>query len=102
MRIVEGNRDQDSEPLSTIVVCVNERLGATAISCGGSDSVTIADALEAGVQARELDVVIDRVHCLGLCTRGPNVRFIPGGDWFTEVKPADADRILDRFEEATE
>ncbi|MBT3788309.1 MAG: (2Fe-2S) ferredoxin domain-containing protein [Alphaproteobacteria bacterium] len=98
MKIIEANRTADSKPLSTIVICVNERFGASSVSCGGSDSVAIADALEAELQSRNIVVEVDRIHCLGLCAKGPNVRFFPGGDWFNEVTVENVTEILDRFE----
>jgi (2Fe-2S) ferredoxin len=100
LKIIEANRTAESTALSTVVVCVNERFGATSVSCGGSDSVAIADALESEMKSRNLGVEIDRIHCLGLCASGPNVRFFPGGDWFTEVSVEDVPEMLDRLEAA--
>jgi (2Fe-2S) ferredoxin len=98
LKIIEANRTADSTPLSTIVICVNERFGGTSVSCGGSDSMAIADALEVELQSRNIVVEVDRIHCLGLCAKGPNVRFFPGGDWFNEVTVDNVAEILDRFE----
>jgi (2Fe-2S) ferredoxin len=98
LKIIEANRTAESSALTTVVVCVNERFGATSVSCGGSDSVAIADALESEMKARNLVAEIDRIQCLGLCASGPNVRFFPGGDWFTEVSVDDVPEMLDRFE----
>ena len=97
MKIIDAKRDAESDPLTTIVICVNERLGAASVSCGGTGSVAIADALKAGLQSRNLDAIVDEVHCLGLCARGPNIRFFPGGDWFNEVTVQDVPEILDRY-----
>jgi (2Fe-2S) ferredoxin len=97
LKIIAANRTAASAALSTIVICVNERFGVSSVSCGGSNSVAIADALEAELKVRNLSAEIDRIHCLGLCARGPNVRFIPGGDWFNEVTVDDVPEIIDRF-----
>jgi (2Fe-2S) ferredoxin len=101
LKIIEANRTADSKPLATIVICVNERFGATSVSCGGANSVAIADAVEAELKSRSLDIEVDRIQCLGLCSQGPNVRFFPGGDWFNQVTVDDVNEILDRFEAAT-
>jgi len=101
VKIIEASRDRESPALSTIMICVNERFGPTAVSCGGSDSVAIADAVESGLKERQLVIEVDRIHCLGLCAKGPNLRFFPGGDWFNEVTVADVPQILDRLEDAS-
>jgi len=101
VKIIEASRDSESPPLSTIVICVNERFGPKAVSCGGSDSAAIADAVDAGLKERQLAFEVDRIHCLGLCAKGPNLRFFPGGDWFNEVTVDDVPEILDRLETAS-
>jgi len=70
-----------------------------AVSCGGSDSEAVADALEAGIDSRNLNAKVERIRCLGLCAKGPNVRFVPGGSWFHEVNPEDAVEILNHLAE---
>ena len=84
----------------TVVVCVNVRLGAKAQSCGGSDSEEIAEALEAGIEARGLAAEVARIHCLGLCSLGPNVRLVPNGNWYNQVALGDAEAILDDLSSA--
>ena len=98
MKIIEANRSADSAPLSTIMVCVNVRFGVGSAGCGGAGSVNIADDLEAGLKDRNMEMIVDRIHCLGLCNQGPNVRFYPGGDWFKEVALEDVPAILDRLD----
>jgi (2Fe-2S) ferredoxin len=98
LKIIEANRTSESAALTTIVICVNERFGVSSVSCGGSDSAAIADAMDKELKTRNLVVEIDRIHCLGLCASGPNVRFFPGGDWFTEVSVDDVPEMLNRLE----
>ena len=95
MKIIEGKKIAATEGPTVIVVCVNVRIGAMAVSCGGSHSEAIAEALEAGVARRNLNARIERIRCLGLCAKGPNVRLVPGGSWFNEVAVEDAEAILD-------
>ena len=59
----------------------------------------MADALEAGVRERGIDVQIERLVCFGLCAKGPNMRRIPGGDFLHNVTMDDIARILDELEE---
>ncbi len=97
MNITEGKTLAPSEQPVVVVVCVNQRIGPMAVSCGGSNSEAIADALQAGIEGRGLSAKVERIHCLGLCAKGPNVRFVPGGSWFHEVIPDDAETILDHL-----
>jgi len=97
MIILEGKDVTAADQSPVVVVCVNVRIGPKAVSCGGSESQSIADALEAGIKARGLDATVERIRCLGLCAKGPNVRFVPGGAWFNEVAVTDAGAILDHL-----
>jgi len=97
VKIIAGKNVSTSDEPAVVVVCVNVRIGPRAVSCGGSDSEAIADALEAGIKSRDLNARVERIRCLGMCAKGPNVRFVPGGSWFNEVELNDADTILDHL-----
>lgn len=98
MKIIPGQSVAASAEPIVVVVCVNLRIGPMAVSCGGADSEAIADALEAGIRRRQINAKVERIRCLGLCSQGPNVRFVPGGSWFNQVAPGDAEAILDHLE----
>lgn len=83
---------------TTIVVCVNRRFRADRPSCAARGSITVAEALERGVEERRLGVRIERICCLGECQRGPTVRVAPGGAFFLGVTADDVPGILDRVE----
>jgi len=83
----------DATP-NALVVCVNLRLRADAPSCAARGGIAIADALEHGVTARNLNVAVERICCLGLCTQGPNIRLAPGGAFYSEVSLGDVPAIL--------
>ncbi|MBF0269066.1 MAG: (2Fe-2S) ferredoxin domain-containing protein [Alphaproteobacteria bacterium] len=87
-----------SERPSGIVVCINNRFTASRPSCALGGSEAIADALEQGLLERGLALTVERLHCLGECAKGPNLRLTPGGRFFHHTKLADVPAILDEIE----
>ncbi len=87
-----------NERITTIIVCVNDRFTASKPSCARGQSVAIADELERLVAERGLPLSVERLHCLGECALGPNLRLAPGGKFFHHVKLADVTSILDEIE----
>lgn len=81
-----------------IVVCVNMMRGPRGKCCGQSGSPEIADALEAGVQARGLKVEVDRIVCLGKCSDGPNLKIV-GAEFRQNLTLDDVPVLLDEFQE---
>ncbi|MBF0168013.1 MAG: (2Fe-2S) ferredoxin domain-containing protein [Alphaproteobacteria bacterium] len=81
-----------------IIVCINDRFTASKPSCARGGSVAIADALEQAIAERGLALTLERLHCLGECALGPNLRLAPGGRFFHHVKLADIPAILDEIE----
>lgn len=82
----------------TILVCINRRYRGDQPSCAGRGSEQIAIELEAGIVARRLNVRLERSVCMGQCTRGPTVRFSPGGRFNLETAIADIPALLDEIE----
>jgi len=78
----------------TLLVCVNPGVRPDRPACGRRGSEAIADALEAGIRERGIDIVFERLRCFGWCSRGPNLR-IEGGPAMYGVTLDDVPRILD-------
>lgn len=88
-----------AERPTSLVVCINNRFAASRPSCAMGGSEAIADALQQGIWQRGLPLAVERLHCLGECARGPNLRIAPGGKFYHHVKLADVPAILDELEE---
>ncbi|MDP6602739.1 MAG: (2Fe-2S) ferredoxin domain-containing protein [Rhodospirillales bacterium] len=82
----------------TLLICVNRRFGSDKPSCAARGSVEIADALEAGVRTRRIDIETERLRCFGQCPHGPNLRPAPGGSFFHRVAIEDVPSVLDTLE----
>ncbi len=79
-------------------ICVNRRFGSDRPSCGTRGSVKIADAIEAGVRDRKINVIVERIVCFGMCNVGPNMRLVPGGEFHKSVNLDQVDEILSSLE----
>ncbi len=82
----------------TFAICVNRRLGADKPSCAARGSESIADAMEAGIRERGIQVGMERLVCFGMCMDGPNARLIPGGAFHKGIKKEDVQALLDELE----
>ena len=80
-----------------LIVCVNERLGASQRSCVGSGSLDLIEQIQALIDTAGLDVKIVRRECLGRCEQGPVMRFAPAGPFFTEIDAARLNHIIDEL-----
>jgi (2Fe-2S) ferredoxin len=81
-----------------ILICTNRRLTGQSPSCGGSDAESLALRLEQLIAERGLKIGIERGTCLGRCTDGPTLRFIPGGEFFTNLSPEQLPQLIDKLE----
>lgn len=75
--------------MKSIIICINHRANPNQPSCGARGSAEIADCLEAEVSRNKYDIRIERFNCLGFCDNGPNLKTMPDGRFFHEVKFAD-------------
>lgn len=106
MDVKEPKSSRRTEPPSSILVCINRRIGMRfgreVPSCAGRGSETLADLIELRLKERGLAdrVEVERFFCFAQCEVGPNVRFFPGGTWFSGVGQEDVGAILDRLEGA--
>jgi (2Fe-2S) ferredoxin len=85
-----------SRPVS-LVVCINEKLGAGQRSCVGNGSIALISQLEAMIVSAKLDVPVVRRECLGRCAEGPAMRIAPAGPFFTEIDETGLGNILDQL-----
>jgi (2Fe-2S) ferredoxin len=88
----------DATDTPKFAICVNRRFGSDRPSCGTRGSEAIADAIEAGVRDRGIDVTIERIVCFGMCNDGPNMRLVPGGAFHKAVEMDQVDDILSTLE----
>ena len=82
-----------------ILICVNRRFKADEASCAQRGSVAIAEAIEAGIQERRIDIAFDRFICFGQCNKGPTVKLVPG-DFILGTRLDMVDGILDDMQAA--
>ena len=81
------------------MVCINRRFRADEPSCAQRNSEKLADALEAGIQERRIDITLERSVCMGHCQTGPTVRLAPGGRFFHGPPLSQVNTILDELED---
>jgi (2Fe-2S) ferredoxin len=84
----------------TVFVCTNARDGGR-VACGnpGRGGLELCEALKNGAKKLGLKgkVRVARAGCLDLCEKGPNVFLYPDGEWFSGIKPEDAEGILKKL-----
>ena len=80
-----------------VCVCTNTRTdGRPACANPGRGGNEVWAQLKEGTAKAGLkgQVRVTRSGCLGLCAHGPNVLVYPGGEWHSEVSPADVPELL--------
>lgn len=82
----------------TVLVCINRRFRGDQPSCAARGSEAVADAIDAGIAARNIRVKLERSICMGQCTKGPTVRFAPGGRFNLGTNLEDVPTLLDELE----
>ena len=83
---------------TALLICVNHRFGTDKPSCAARGSLAVAEAVETGVAQRRIDLAVERIICLGQCTKGPSMRLAPGGEFLLGVDLVQVPGILDRLE----
>jgi len=89
----------DTPPHKTLMVCVNRRFRADQPSCANRGSMALAEALEAGIEERQIDVTVERTVCMSHCPKGPTLRLAPGGKFILGKTIDDVAEILDELED---
>jgi len=82
-----------------LMVCVNRRFRVDEASCAARNSQALADALEAGINERKIDIKIERSVCMGQCQIGPTIRLAPGGRFILGKSMSDVGEILGELED---
>ena len=80
--------------MKKIIVCVNHRVNPNNPSCGARGGIEIANSIEAVIADEKLDIRLERFKCLGLCEKGPNLRFAPDGRFFYGVATENMTEVL--------
>lgn len=88
----------------TLFVCTNARTGPDArVSCAGAGrcGLELLETLKEEVKKAGLKgkVRVARSGCLDLCEQGPNAFLYPTGEWFSGLRPEDAQDIVKRLAE---
>ncbi|HNV87793.1 MAG TPA: (2Fe-2S) ferredoxin domain-containing protein [Methylotenera sp.] len=68
-----------------ILVCTNYRANPNHPSCAARGSKEAALELTRQLQGKNVKIEIEESPCMGFCNIGPNMRLIPGGEFFHEV-----------------
>lgn len=86
-------KNYDSSIEKHLFICTNKRDGKE--SCGGSGSEELVDELKKWTKAEGLKgtVRVNKSGCLGPCEHGIVAVCYPEGNWYTELKPSDADKL---------
>jgi len=92
--------DQASDqPPRTLLICINRRFKASEPSCAARGSLPIAEAIERGIRERHIAIAVERIVCLGQCTKGPTLKLVPG-EFILGTTMAMVPGILDRLQAA--
>lgn len=78
----------------SVLVCVNQRKSPNQPSCAGRGSEQIAKFLEDEVSVKGLNIQVERIHCLGACAFGPNIKLVPNGAFFKEVSAQNLNEVI--------
>jgi (2Fe-2S) ferredoxin len=98
MRAILRPWPADSTARPTVTVCINDRDERFAPCCGRHGGPEILAAIREGVAARQMNVDVQTIQCLGLCAKGPNLRVTPSGSLFQAVTVGDVPEFIDSLE----
>ncbi len=90
-----------SEAVS-IVICINHRYKLNNPSCAARGAEQIAAALEQQLNQACLNILVQRIDCMGQCERGPNLRIAPGGRFYHGVTMEDLPDIIAELQHLAE
>lgn len=84
--------------MKKVIVCVNHRSNPAQPSCAARGGMELADRLEREISLRGIAVAVERFYCLGQCADGPNLKLVPGGQFYSHINPDDVDGLLREIE----
>jgi NADH:ubiquinone oxidoreductase subunit E len=80
--------------LKKILICTNFRANPNNPSCAARGSKAVMTALAQELLEKNLLILVEESPCLGFCDIGPNLRLMPGGEFFHEVSDVDLSAII--------
>lgn len=85
-----------------LFVCTNDRgAGARRESCGPKGADALRGKVKEMCKARGIKGVrINSSGCLDQCERGMVAVLYPQGEWFEDIRPDDAEALVDAVEKA--
>ena len=80
--------------MKKILVCTNHRANPNAPSCHARCSQQVLAQLSFLLKQENIKIAVEEVQCLGHCNNGPNVRLVPNGRFFHNVKSESLKEIV--------
>ena len=77
-----------------ILICTNFRANPNNPSCAARGSKQVLAALTHALVEKNIPITIEESPCLGFCEIGPNLRLLPGGEFFHGVSDKDLSAII--------
>ena len=77
-----------------VLICTHFRANPNNPSCAARGSKQVITALILAIAEKNLAISIEESPCLGFCEIGPNLRLMPGGEFFHGVSDKDLSAII--------
>ena len=74
---------------------MNYRANNLVDSCGARGSKELAAALKKAIEAQDLPITLETVHCMSKCHLGPTLRILPNGPYIMGCQEIDVPEILE-------
>ena len=85
--------------MKKVIVCINHRANPAQPSCGArGGGEELAERLEKEIEAKGLNIRVERFSCLGFCKDGPVLKLSPGGRFVCEATPDKLEELLQEIE----
>ena len=76
---------------------MNYRANKLVDSCGARGSKELAAALIKAIEACELPITLETVHCMSKCHLGPTLRVLPNGPYIMGCQESDVAELLENL-----
>ena len=77
-----------------VLICTHFRANPNSPSCAARGSKAVITALTHALAEKNMPICIEESPCLGFCEIGPNLRLMPGGEFFHGVSDKDLSAII--------